>query len=74
MEFIYTLTGMKSRLQQLFRRFDGLFDEILRKHVTAKIDAHGHKDLVDVLLGIQKDGSSDMPLTTNNIKAILLVS
>ena len=72
MEFIYSLTGMKPRLQQLFQRFDGLFDEILREHMTAKTDIHGHKDLVDVLLDVKKDGSSDMPLTMDNIKAIIL--
>ncbi|XP_059442657.1 cytochrome P450 71AP13-like [Corylus avellana] len=72
MEFIHTLTGMKSRLQNTFRRFDQLFDQLLAEHSNPKRATEEQKDLVDVLLDIQKNGSDDMPLTMDNIKAIIL--
>lgn len=71
LEFIHSLTGMKSRLQATFRRFDQLFDQILNDHLASdKIEEN--KDLVDVLLEVQKNDSDEIPLTTDNVKAIIL--
>ncbi|XP_062168872.1 cytochrome P450 71AP13-like [Alnus glutinosa] len=72
MEFIHSLTGMKSRLQNTFRRFDQLFDQLLAEHRNPKREKEEQKDLVDVLLDVQKKGSDEMPLTTDNLKAIIL--
>ncbi|XP_024170117.1 cytochrome P450 71AP13 [Rosa chinensis] len=72
MEFLHTLTGMKSRLQDTFGRFDKLFDQILTEHLNPKREKEEHKDLVDVLLEIQKEETADMPLTMDNVKAIIL--
>lgn len=72
-EFLHTFTGMKSRLQKTFQRFDKLFDQMLSEHVSPERETEEHKDLVDVLLDIQKNESAaDMPLTTDNVKAIIL--
>ncbi|KAL2346969.1 hypothetical protein Fmac_000969 [Flemingia macrophylla] len=71
LEFLNGLTGLKSRLQDNFRRFDKLLDQILNEHMSAN-KVEEHKDLVDVLLEVQKNGSDDMPLTTDNIKAVIL--
>ena len=73
MEFLHKFTGMESRLKDTFRRFDQLFDEILEEHRNPE-NRKDHKDLVDVLLEIQKHGDPETPLTTDNIKAIILVS
>jgi len=73
LEFIHSLTGMKSRLQDTTRGFDQLFDQILDEHKDSN-KVEEHKDLIDVLLEEQKNGSDEMPLTTDNIKAIILVS
>ncbi|KAG2678708.1 hypothetical protein I3760_11G015000 [Carya illinoinensis] len=71
-EFLHSLTGMKSRLQDTFRRFDQLFDLFLTEHRDPKRETEEHKDLVDVLLDLQKNSYDEMPLTTDNIKAIIL--
>lgn len=75
LEFIYSFTGMKARLQDTSRKFDQLIDQILSEHRDSNTIEEHNKDLVDVLLEVQKNGASDeMPLTTDNIKAIILVS
>ncbi|XP_050223182.1 cytochrome P450 71AP13-like [Mercurialis annua] len=72
MEFVHSLTGMKRRLLHTFRRFDEFFDEVIKEHQNSEGKQEERKDLVDVLLDIQKNGSSDMPLTMDNIKAVIL--
>jgi hypothetical protein len=74
MEFVHSLTGMKSKLQHTVRRFDQFFDKVITEHQNSEGKQEEKKDLVDVLLDIQKDGSSEMPLTMDNIKAVILVS
>ncbi|XP_054807064.1 cytochrome P450 71AP13-like [Prosopis cineraria] len=72
LEFMHSLTGMKSRLKDTFRRFDQLFDQILKEHSSSNEIEDHDKDLVDVLLEVQRNDSDEMPLTTDNIKAIIL--
>ncbi|KAF8028986.1 hypothetical protein BT93_E1608 [Corymbia citriodora subsp. variegata] len=72
MEFIHNLTGMKSRLQHTFKCFDNLFDKILREHSNENRALEAQKDLVDVLIDIEKNGYGDMPLTKANVKALIL--
>ncbi|XVE54583.1 hypothetical protein DITRI_Ditri03aG0093300 [Diplodiscus trichospermus] len=76
MEFIHNLTGMKSRLQHTFRRFDKYFDEVINEHLNPERQKKEHsisKDLVDVLLEIQKNRSDEeIPLAMDNVKAIIL--
>lgn len=71
MEFLHSLTGMKSRLQKTFRRFDQLFDKVIKEHLNTDRETE-KQDLVDVLLDIQKNESAEMPLTMDNVKAIIL--
>ncbi|KAL6973131.1 hypothetical protein U1Q18_027310 [Sarracenia purpurea var. burkii] len=72
MEFIHTLTGMKSKLQNTSKRFDELFDEVIKEHLNPEREKEEHKDLVDALLEIQKNGTAEMTLTMDNVKAIIL--
>ncbi|KAK6924763.1 Cytochrome P450, partial [Dillenia turbinata] len=72
MEFIHSLTGMKSRLQHTFRRFDQLFDKIIKEHLNLEREKEKHKDLVDVLLDTQKNKEGEISLTMDNVKAIML--
>lgn len=71
-EFLHTVTGMKSRLERTFKSFDKFFDEVIKEHLDPEREKGEHKDLVDVLLEIQMNGSAEMPLTMDNVKAIML--
>lgn len=71
-EFVHLLTGHKRRLQNTFKRFDNFFEQVVREHLDPERNNEGEKDILDVLLEIQKNGSSEMSLTLDNVKAILL--
>ncbi|KAF2282870.1 hypothetical protein GH714_043354 [Hevea brasiliensis] len=71
MEFVHSLTGMKSKLINTYRRFDQFLDGVINEHRNnSEGKPEEQKDLVDVLLDIQKNGSSDS--TPDNVKAVIL--
>ncbi|KAL1551827.1 cytochrome P450 71D10-like [Salvia divinorum] len=63
------ITGAQFKTQRMFRKLDKVFDSIIEEHRRDK--AAELEDLVDVLLKIQQDGT-EFPLTTDNIKAVVL--
>ncbi|XP_042483295.1 cytochrome P450 71AP13-like [Macadamia integrifolia] len=72
MEWIHMLTGVKSRLECTVKRFDCFFNEVIEEHLNSKKKKGDHQDFVDVLLENKNSDFSDMPLTMDNIKAIIL--
>ncbi|KAL7207603.1 hypothetical protein ACSBR1_029535 [Camellia fascicularis] len=61
----------------MHKRIDQILENILnehkeRKRITESGKGEAEEDLVDVLLGIQKHGDLQFPLTDNNIKAVIL--
>ncbi|XP_042047820.1 cytochrome P450 71D10-like [Salvia splendens] len=64
------ITGVKFKTQRMYRKLDKLFDSIIEQHKAAG-DGGEVEDLVDVLLKIQQD-ETEFPLTTQNIKAVVL--
>lgn len=50
MEFIYTLNGIKLKLQNTFKRFDEFFDEVIKEHLNPNEDKGEFKDLTDILI------------------------
>lgn len=74
MEFVHSLTGHKARLIRAFHRFDKLFNGVIQDKMSSGCRELGQKDFVDILLELQQDENGEMPLTMDNVKAILLVS
>ncbi|KAL1814631.1 hypothetical protein DCAR_0518796 [Daucus carota subsp. sativus] len=72
MEFIYKLNGMKLKLQNTSKRFDEFFDEVIKEHLNPNEDKGEFKDLIDILLEIQQNQDTELPLTMDNLKAIML--
>jgi cytochrome P450 len=74
--WIDVLTGFIPSLKITFKELDAFFDQMVEEHKTMKTDDDepNRKDLVDVLLKLQKTGILDIELTQDNLKAILLVS
>ena len=70
-------SGVRTRLEGLSREADGIIEGIILDHKSvgeSVSKSGGCEDLVDVLLRLQSRGNLDIPLTDENIKAVILVS
>ncbi|KAF8399800.1 hypothetical protein HHK36_015671 [Tetracentron sinense] len=78
------INGLNARVEKIFRELDCFLDGVIEDHISSKNRVSGdggggddegedEKDLVDVLLGIQKDCTIGVPIGRDNIKAIILV-
>ncbi|GAU17439.1 hypothetical protein TSUD_233160 [Trifolium subterraneum] len=76
---INVLTRSKSKMEKMHKKSDKIMEIIVRKHQEKQRRAKAEKisgddekeDLVDVLLRIKESGSLEIPITTNNIKAVI---
>jgi hypothetical protein len=73
--WIDVLTGLILSMKATFRELDVFLDQVIEEHKTKKSDG-GHPnslDFVDILLRLQKNDMPDFKLSTDNLKAILVV-
>uniref|UniRef100_A0ACD5ZG70 Uncharacterized protein n=1 Tax=Avena sativa TaxID=4498 RepID=A0ACD5ZG70_AVESA len=76
--FMDVVTGLKPRLWQARRKVDAVFDTIIagceaRREENKKTGATTQdNDLLSVILRIRDEGDPEFPITTTNIKAIIL--
>ncbi|PON72337.1 Cytochrome P450, E-class, group I [Parasponia andersonii] len=67
------LTGLKSRLVHMFKQVDNVVDQIISEHLDPSREKDKRsKDLVDVVLDVQRNESGEMPRTMDNVKVIIL--
>lgn len=78
--FVDVLSGMRFRLQRVHREFDKILGEIINEHQDKiKKKKKGleeveeeEEDLVDALLKVQQQSDLEIPLTIDNLKAVIL--
>lgn len=70
---IHLITRMKAKLENMQKKLDRILENIVNEH---RSNYHGNKgeNLVDVLLRVQQSGDLEIPITDNNIKAVIWVS
>jgi cytochrome P450 len=74
-KIVHVISGMKAKLEKIHRKIDKILENIIHEHRENKMSASAEQeDFVDGLLGLQQSGKLEFPITTNNIKAIILVS
>ncbi|XVF77105.1 hypothetical protein PTKIN_Ptkin14bG0013600 [Pterospermum kingtungense] len=70
------LSGFGPKLERLHRKVDKILESIISEHKASReipSSSDGEPDdLVDVLLSLQENGDLEFPLTTDNIKAVIL--
>ncbi|KAK7267892.1 hypothetical protein RIF29_20572 [Crotalaria pallida] len=84
---LHLITGMKGKLEHVHTKLDKILENIIDEHQvksrSSSESKHGNgeagdenenekESLVDVLLRVQRNGSLEIPLTLNNIKAVIL--
>ncbi|KAJ1441269.1 Cytochrome P450 [Sesbania bispinosa] len=79
-KWLQNLSGMRPKLEKLHQKVDRILEKIINDHKEArsrakKVLVEAEEDLIDVLLKFEDSSSDqDFHLTSNNIKAIILVS
>ncbi|XP_039015390.1 costunolide synthase-like [Hibiscus syriacus] len=71
-KFLEYLTGLRPKLESLHRKLDEVFEDVINEHKASKGTEGESDDLVDVILNLQENGDLEFPLTTDNIKAVVL--
>jgi cytochrome P450 len=68
------VSRMPGRMRRHRREVDAFMDAVVREHQENRAADGEEEDLLDVLLGIQREGDLQFPLTTANIKSAVGVS
>lgn len=73
---LHVVSGVRSKLVKLHMKIDQILDNIVAEHQERRKGGHiiDNEDLVDVLLRLKDDGGLQFPLTSDNVKAVILVS
>ncbi|KAK4276055.1 hypothetical protein QN277_019046 [Acacia crassicarpa] len=76
LRFLRLISGTKAKIEKTHQELDRVLTNILNDHLVKKSgnmgEADTEEDLVDVLLRIQKESDLEVPLTLDNIKAVLV--
>ncbi|KAJ0603815.1 putative cytochrome P450 superfamily [Helianthus annuus] len=71
------LTGLVGRAKAVARQFDEFLEGVIEEHVmkqgAAEAVPNKGKDFVDILLNVQKDGTTDFTFQRDTVKAVILV-
>ncbi|EEF48748.1 cytochrome P450, putative [Ricinus communis] len=76
-KLLRAMSGMKGRVEKLFKQVDFVFQSILTEHKVSRKELGAERekegeDLIHVLLDLQKQEDLEFPLTDENIKAVIM--
>ncbi|KAH0637538.1 hypothetical protein KY289_037453 [Solanum tuberosum] len=70
--WIDKLTGLKNKLEKNFKCLDEFYEELIEQHHNSNRPKSMERDIIDLLLQLRKERSTQINLTLDNIKAILM--
>ncbi|KAG0478933.1 hypothetical protein HPP92_013652 [Vanilla planifolia] len=70
--FLGDVTGLRARLLRLHQVLDEILSEIIEEHEEKAREDSADGDLIDILLGLRRDGELGASTTMDNIKAVIL--
>ncbi|XP_019198315.1 PREDICTED: premnaspirodiene oxygenase-like [Ipomoea nil] len=75
-KLLHNLCGNKNRIVKVHRKIDAIIENILKEHQNNFESGHelgqGGEDIIDVLIKLERNGSLQLPITHDIIKAIVL--
>ncbi|KAL4586553.1 hypothetical protein LXL04_011190 [Taraxacum kok-saghyz] len=73
-KLLHVVSGARKKLVKLHKKMDKIFDNIIVEHQEHRASGHNidNEDLLDVILRLKDDGGLQSPLTSDNVKAIML--
>ncbi|CAI9095152.1 OLC1v1031031C1 [Oldenlandia corymbosa var. corymbosa] len=82
LKFLHPFFSNKNKLMAIHRKLDRLLDNIIDQYLDKNLaiskasstGESGNEDLIDVLLRVKGNDDLHVPVTRNNIKAIMVVS
>ncbi|XP_060181503.1 6,7,8-trihydroxycoumarin synthase-like [Lycium barbarum] len=72
LSWIDKLTGLANRLEKDFKDLDEFYEELIQQHLDSNRPKSMEGDIVDLLLQLRKEPSTQINLTLDNIKGILM--
>ncbi|GLT97597.1 hypothetical protein SLE2022_151540 [Rubroshorea leprosula] len=72
MRWVDRLTGMLSRLENVFKELDAFYQQLINDHLDPKRQKPDQEDIIDVFLKIMKDPQSTLHISFDHIKAVLM--
>lgn len=71
MKPIHLINRMKAKLEDMQKELDKILENIIKEHQSSHGKGKAEENLLDVLLRVQQSGSLEIPVTINNIKAVI---
>ena len=72
-DWVDSLSGYTKRLSKNLEDLRAVCEEIIEQHVKEQGVSNGKEDFVDVLLRVQQREDLEVPITDDNLKALVLV-
>ncbi|MBA0580382.1 hypothetical protein Gorai_022602, partial [Gossypium raimondii] len=75
-KLLHVISGMRAKLERFHHDLDSMLESIIEEHRASNANLENSDDetyyLLDVLLNLQDHRALEFPLTTDNIKAVIL--
>ncbi|MBA0823117.1 hypothetical protein Goarm_019869 [Gossypium armourianum] len=75
-KLLHVISGMRAKLERFHHDLDSMLESIMEEHRASNANLENSddetNDPLDVLLNLQDHGGLEFPLTTDNIKAVIL--